>query len=112
MDHYPLMRPDGDSREAYCANLECLRKQSLAAGHPVLELLLFDALLTIGSIRRRPSSGGRSSPQPPMAPRVSSTSAIGRRAKARRAPASFPKGERSSLRKGSERAITMRPRAH
>jgi hypothetical protein len=34
MDHYPLMRPEGDSRESYCANLECFRKQSLAAGIP------------------------------------------------------------------------------
>jgi hypothetical protein len=34
MDHYPLMRPEGDTRAAYCANLECFRKHSLAAGIP------------------------------------------------------------------------------
>jgi hypothetical protein len=34
MDHYPLMRPDGDSRGAYCDNLECFRKYALAAGIP------------------------------------------------------------------------------
>ncbi|HOC57345.1 MAG TPA: hypothetical protein PKI20_17125 [Verrucomicrobiota bacterium] len=34
MDHYPLMRPEGDSREQYCANLECFRRHSLAAGIP------------------------------------------------------------------------------
>ena len=34
MDHYPLMRAESDSRAAYCANLECFRKLSLAAGIP------------------------------------------------------------------------------
>jgi len=34
MDHYPLMRPGSDTREAYCANLECFRRHSLAAGIP------------------------------------------------------------------------------
>ncbi len=34
MDHYPLMRPGGDTRAAYCANLECFRKHALAAGIP------------------------------------------------------------------------------
>ncbi len=34
MDHYPLMRPGGDTREAYCANLDCFRRHSLAAGIP------------------------------------------------------------------------------
>jgi hypothetical protein len=34
MDHYPLMRAEGDSRAAYCANLECFRKQALAATIP------------------------------------------------------------------------------
>jgi hypothetical protein len=34
MDHYPLMRPEGDTRAAYCANLECFRKHSQAAGIP------------------------------------------------------------------------------
>jgi hypothetical protein len=34
MDHYPLMRPDGDTRDAYCANLETMRKHSLPAGIP------------------------------------------------------------------------------
>ena len=34
MDHYPLMRREADTREAYCANLECFRKHSLAAGIP------------------------------------------------------------------------------
>lgn len=34
MDHYPLMRPDGDSRASYCANLETMRKYSVAAGVP------------------------------------------------------------------------------
>jgi hypothetical protein len=32
IDHYPLMRPEGDTRGAYCDNLECFRKHSLAAG--------------------------------------------------------------------------------
>lgn len=34
MDHYPLMRPDSDSREAYCDNLETMRKHSLLVGIP------------------------------------------------------------------------------
>lgn len=34
MDHYPLMRPEGDSRQAYCDNLESCRKHALAAGIP------------------------------------------------------------------------------
>ena len=34
MDHYPLMRPEGDTRDQYCANLECFRRHSLAAGIP------------------------------------------------------------------------------
>jgi len=34
MDHYPLMRPDGDSRERYCENLETMRRHSLKAGIP------------------------------------------------------------------------------
>ena len=34
MDHYPLMRPEGDTRAAYCDNLECFRKHASAAGIP------------------------------------------------------------------------------
>ncbi len=34
MDHYPLMRPEGDSRADYCENLATMRKYSLAAGIP------------------------------------------------------------------------------
>ncbi|MCD6048959.1 MAG: hypothetical protein K0Q55_362 [Verrucomicrobia bacterium] len=34
MDHYPAMRPDRDTRESYCANLETMRKYSLKAGIP------------------------------------------------------------------------------
>lgn len=34
MDHYPVMRPDADGREAYCANLETMRRYSVAAGIP------------------------------------------------------------------------------
>jgi hypothetical protein len=34
MDHYPLMRPEADSREAYCANLETMRVASQSAGIP------------------------------------------------------------------------------
>ncbi|HEY1170791.1 MAG TPA: hypothetical protein VGH19_05420 [Verrucomicrobiae bacterium] len=34
MDHYPTMRPDRDTRDAYCANLETMRKYSLKAGIP------------------------------------------------------------------------------
>jgi Beta-galactosidase len=34
MDHYPVMRPERDTRNDYCANLESFRKQSLAAGIP------------------------------------------------------------------------------
>lgn len=34
MDHYPLMRPEGDTRDAYLANLRTMREQSLAAGIP------------------------------------------------------------------------------
>lgn len=29
MDHYPIMRPDSDSRSSYCKNLEVMRKYSL-----------------------------------------------------------------------------------
>lgn len=32
MDHYPLMKPGADSREAYCTNLEVMRKHSLQQG--------------------------------------------------------------------------------
>ncbi|MBL9174315.1 MAG: hypothetical protein JNL10_12325 [Verrucomicrobiales bacterium] len=34
MDHYPLMRPDADRRDAYCENLEVFRLESLKAGIP------------------------------------------------------------------------------
>lgn len=34
MDHYPVMRPNADSRADYRANLECFRTHSLAAGIP------------------------------------------------------------------------------
>ncbi|MBI1178130.1 hypothetical protein GC207_11910 [bacterium] len=34
MDHYPLMRPDKDTRDRYCANLDTLRRQALKAGIP------------------------------------------------------------------------------
>jgi hypothetical protein len=34
MDHYPLMRPDGDTRDAYCANLETMWRHAHAAGVP------------------------------------------------------------------------------
>lgn len=34
MDHYPAMRPDADTRNAYCDNLETMRKHSLSAGIP------------------------------------------------------------------------------
>jgi hypothetical protein len=34
MDHYPIMKPSGDSRESYCANLEVMRRHSLAKGVP------------------------------------------------------------------------------
>jgi hypothetical protein len=34
MDHYPLMRPDADGRDAYRANLEVFRRHALAAGIP------------------------------------------------------------------------------
>jgi len=34
MDHYPLMRPDGDSRDSYCSNLDVFRRHSLAANIP------------------------------------------------------------------------------
>ena len=34
MDHYPLMRPDRDTRDAYCANLEVLRRHALEARIP------------------------------------------------------------------------------
>jgi hypothetical protein len=34
MDHYPAIRPERDTREAYCANLETMRKHSLKAGVP------------------------------------------------------------------------------
>jgi hypothetical protein len=34
MDHYPLMRPEGDTRAAYCDNLDCFRKHALAADIP------------------------------------------------------------------------------
>ncbi|MFM8360306.1 MAG: hypothetical protein ACKOET_17295 [Verrucomicrobiota bacterium] len=34
MDHDPLMRPEADTRDAYLANLETLRRHALAAGIP------------------------------------------------------------------------------
>jgi len=34
MDHYPLMRPNADGRDAYLKNLESMRKYSLRAGIP------------------------------------------------------------------------------
>jgi len=34
MDHYPFMRPDRDTREAYLANLETFRQHANAAGIP------------------------------------------------------------------------------
>ncbi|MBN1437055.1 MAG: hypothetical protein JW936_08260, partial [Sedimentisphaerales bacterium] len=34
MDHYPLMTPDVDRREAYCQNLAIMREVSLAQGIP------------------------------------------------------------------------------
>jgi len=34
MDHYPLMRPGGDTRQNYCDNLETMRKYSLKANVP------------------------------------------------------------------------------
>lgn len=34
MDHYPSMRPNSDTRTAYCDNLETLRRHSLGAGIP------------------------------------------------------------------------------
>jgi hypothetical protein len=34
MDHYPLMRPETDGRDAYLANLATMRKYSLEAGIP------------------------------------------------------------------------------
>lgn len=34
MDHYPVMRPDRDSREQYLANLETFRRHAGAAGIP------------------------------------------------------------------------------
>lgn len=34
MDHYPLMKPGADRRDAYCENLETFRRHSVAAGVP------------------------------------------------------------------------------
>jgi hypothetical protein len=34
MDHYPVMKPSGDSRASYCANLEVMRKYALQKGIP------------------------------------------------------------------------------
>lgn len=34
MDHYPMMQPGADSREAYCANLEVMRRESVRKGVP------------------------------------------------------------------------------
>lgn len=34
MDHYPLMRPDKDTRDRYCDNLDTLRRHALEAGIP------------------------------------------------------------------------------
>jgi hypothetical protein len=34
MDHYPMMKPNADSRANYCANLEVMRKYSLLKGIP------------------------------------------------------------------------------
>ena len=46
MDHYPLMSPAADTRDGYCANLEVMRKVSLAKGIPFwnfFNTLPFDA---------------------------------------------------------------------
>ncbi|MBM3476295.1 MAG: hypothetical protein FJX75_23735 [Armatimonadetes bacterium] len=34
MDHYPVMKPNGDSRASYCANLEVMRTYALQKGVP------------------------------------------------------------------------------
>jgi hypothetical protein len=34
MDHYPIFRPDQDSRDDYCVNLDYMRRYSQAAGIP------------------------------------------------------------------------------
>ena len=34
MDHYPVMKPSGNSKDNYCVNLEVMRKHSLLAGIP------------------------------------------------------------------------------
>ena len=34
MDHYPIMKPNGDSRASYCANLEVMRKYAQQRGIP------------------------------------------------------------------------------
>jgi hypothetical protein len=34
MDHYPLMRPDVDARDGYCANLEIMRKHAIRKNVP------------------------------------------------------------------------------
>ena len=34
MDHYPVIKPSGDSRGSYCSNLEVMRKYSLQKGIP------------------------------------------------------------------------------
>jgi len=34
MDHYPMMKPDTDSRSRYCSNLEVMRKYALQQGIP------------------------------------------------------------------------------
>jgi hypothetical protein len=34
MDHYPAMRPDSDTRDAYCTNLETMWRHAHAAGVP------------------------------------------------------------------------------
>lgn len=34
MDHYPIMRPDADGRDAYCANLEVMRRVALERDIP------------------------------------------------------------------------------
>jgi len=34
MDHYPVMKPSGDSKSSYCSNLAAMRKYSLQQGIP------------------------------------------------------------------------------
>jgi hypothetical protein len=98
MDHYPIMRPDADGRDAYCANLEVMRRVALERDIPFWNFFT--------PTRRRPSFAGRSTPHWRTGPRVFYTSATGPRG-----AASFPRAGRSSPPRADAHDTTTKPAA-